>query len=61
MSALNNAHLSLNNLQNGPPKTLSDALQAVKRLISKRTGIISTVEFDNLAPGEPSWLLATWV
>ena len=54
MIASNNAHLSLNNLQNGPPKTLADALQAAKRLISKRTGIISTVEFDNLAAHEPS-------
>lgn len=54
MIALDNAHLSLHNLQNGPPKTLSDALQAAKRLISKRTGIISTVEFENLATGEPS-------
>ncbi len=54
MIASNNAYLSLNNLQNGPPKTLTDALQAAKRLISNRTGIISTVEFDNLASDEPS-------
>lgn len=54
MIALNNAPLSLNNLQNGPPKTLTDALHAAKKLISKRTGVISTVEFENLASGEPS-------
>ncbi len=58
MIALNNAHLSLNNLQNGSPRTLSDAIQASKKLISKRTGIISTVEFENLASGEPSFYLA---
>ena len=54
MIALDKARLSLNNLKNGPPRTLSEALQAAKRLISKRTGIISAVEFDNLAAGEPS-------
>jgi len=54
MNALDNALLSLNNLKNGPPKTLTDALHAAKRLISRRTGIISTVEFDDLAAGEPS-------
>jgi len=50
----NDSHLSLNNLQDGSPRTLLDALQSAKRLISKRTGIISTVELDNLASGEPS-------
>lgn len=54
MIASDNAHLSLKNLQNSPPKTLTDALQAAKKLISKRTGIISSVEFDDLASGEPS-------
>ena len=54
MNALDNAPLSLNNLKNGPPKTLTDALHAAKRLISSRTGIISTVEFEDLTPSEPS-------
>jgi len=54
MNALDNALLSLNNLKNGSPRTLTDALHAAKRLISNRTGIISTVEFDDLAAGEPS-------
>ena len=54
MIASDNAHLSLNNLQDPPPKTLTDALQAAKRLISKRTGIISSVEFENLTSSEPS-------
>ena len=58
MIASNNAPLSLNNLKNGPPKTLTDALRAAKKLISKRTGIISTVEFDDLASSEPSVYLA---
>jgi ribosomal protein S12 methylthiotransferase accessory factor len=58
MIASKNAHLSLNNLQNAPPKTLTDALQAAKKLISKRTGIISTVDFEDLASGEPSFYLA---
>jgi len=58
MIALSHSHLSLNSLQNGPPRTLSDALQASKRLISSRTGIISTVEFEDLASGEPSVYLA---
>jgi ribosomal protein S12 methylthiotransferase accessory factor len=57
MITSNNAHLSLTNLQNGPPKTLTDALQAAKKLISKRTGIISTVEFVNLASNEPSFYM----
>ena len=54
MTTSNDSHLSLNNLQDGSPRTLLDALQSAKRLISKRTGIISTVELDNLASGEPS-------
>jgi len=54
MITLNSAHLSLNNLENGPPKSLTDALQAAKKLISKRTGIISTVEFEDLASDDPS-------
>jgi ribosomal protein S12 methylthiotransferase accessory factor len=54
MITLDDTYLSLNRLQTGSPRTLSDALQAAKKLISKRTGIISTVEFDNLASGEPS-------
>ena len=54
MIASNNARLSLNTLQNGPSKTLTDALYAAKKLISKRTGIISTVEFEHLAANEPS-------
>jgi ribosomal protein S12 methylthiotransferase accessory factor len=54
MIASNTDYLSLENLQDGPPKTLTDALQASKRLISERTGIISKVEFDNLAADEPS-------
>ena len=54
MIASENDHLSLSRLQNGPPKTLSDALFAAKKLVSKRTGIISAVEFENLASGEPS-------
>ena len=58
MIASEDARLSLNHLQEGPPKTLEDALQAAKRLISKRTGIISTVEFENLASGEPSLYFA---
>jgi ribosomal protein S12 methylthiotransferase accessory factor len=58
MIASNRAHLSLNNLQDGPPKTLTDALQAAKRLISKRTGIISAVEYENLASSEPLFYLA---
>ena len=58
MNASDNAHLSLDNLQDPPAKTLTDALQAAKRLISKRTGIISTVEFDNLASSEPSFFFA---
>jgi len=58
MIALNDAHLSLNHLKTGSPRTLSDALQAAKKLISKRTGIISTVEFDNLASSEPSLFFA---
>jgi len=55
MIASTNAHLSLNKLQNGSPRTLTDALQAAKKLISKRTGIISTVDFEDLASGEPSF------
>jgi ribosomal protein S12 methylthiotransferase accessory factor len=58
MIASDNAHLSLNNLQNGSPRTLTDALQAAKKLISKRTGIISAVDFEDLASGEPSFYLA---
>ena len=58
MIASNSAHLSLNNLQNGPPKTLTEALQAAKKLISPRTGIISTVEFEDLTSSEPSVYLA---
>jgi ribosomal protein S12 methylthiotransferase accessory factor len=54
MIALDNAHLSLDNLQNCPPKPLVEALQAAKKLISKRTGIISKVEIDNLVADEPS-------
>jgi len=54
MIASEKAPLSLKNLHDGPTKTLTDALQATKRLISKRTGIISTVEFDNLSSDEPS-------
>ena len=46
--------MSLKNLQDGPPKTLDEALQAAQRLISNRTGIISTVEFSNLTAEEPS-------
>ncbi len=58
MIASNHAHLSLKNLQNAPPKTLTDALQSARKLISKRTGIISTVEFENLASGDPSFYFA---
>lgn len=54
MIASSHPYLSLNSLQNNPPRTLTVALQAAKRLISKRTGILSTVELDNLAAGEPS-------
>ena len=54
MIQLSHSPLSLNHLQNGSPRTLTDALQAAKRLISSRTGIISKVEFDNMAAGEPS-------
>ncbi len=54
MITSSNSCLSLKSLLNGPPRTLADALQAAKRLISKRTGIISKVEFDDLAPDEPS-------
>jgi len=58
MIALNPAPLSLSNLHNSPPKTLSDALHAAQKLISQRTGIISNVEFHNLAADEPSFYLA---
>lgn len=54
MIAADNAHLSLNSLKNGPARTLTDALQAAKRLISKRTGIISSVEFEDLTASDPS-------
>jgi len=54
MIASDNAHLSLNNLKNSPQKSLTDALQAVKKLTSKRTGIISSIEFENLTSSEPS-------
>ena len=59
MITSNDSHLSLNNLQDGSPRTLLEALQAAKRLISNRTGIISAVEFEDLAPGEPSVYFAT--
>ncbi len=54
MITSDSAHLSIKNLKNYPPRNLTDALQAVKRLVSKRTGIISTVEFEDLAAHEPS-------
>ena len=58
MSTSNSAHLSLNHLQDSPPRTLTEALLAAKKLVSRRTGIISSVEFENLASGEPSIYLA---
>lgn len=59
MITSNDSHLSLNILQDGSPRTLLDALQSAKRLISNRTGIISSVEFENLAPDEPSVYFAS--
>ena len=59
MITSNDSRLSLNNLQDGSPRTLLEALQAAKRLISNRTGIISAVEFEDLAPGEPSVYFAS--
>ena len=58
MIASKDARLSLNNLQDNCPQTLTDALRAAKRLVSKRTGIISTVEFENLSAEEPSFYFA---
>jgi ribosomal protein S12 methylthiotransferase accessory factor len=54
MIAADNNNLSLNSLKNGPERTLTDALQSAKRLVSKRTGIISSVEFEDLAASDPS-------
>ena len=54
MIAPDSAPLSLKNLRNTSPRTLTEALQAAKRLISKRTGLISSVEFDDLTADEPS-------
>ncbi|MDH5762611.1 MAG: YcaO-like family protein [Nitrospinota bacterium] len=54
MTVLNNHPLSLSNLRNNTARDLSDALQTAKRLISSRTGIISSVEYDHMASDEPS-------
>ena len=54
IAAADNSHLSLNSLQNAPARSLTDALRSAKRLVSKRTGIISSVEFEDLSASDPS-------
>jgi ribosomal protein S12 methylthiotransferase accessory factor len=45
---------SLNVLQDGPTITIEEALKRAERLVSDRVGIISQVEFVELAPDEPA-------
>lgn len=45
--------LSLNCLQEPPQVPLEEALQRARKVISNRAGVISSVQFEELMPGEP--------
>jgi len=53
MSNNGNNSFSLRSLKDAPPVSLQEALERARRLVSNRAGIISEVEFVELAPEEP--------
>lgn len=50
--------LSLEILQDGPSVSLDEGIDRARRLISGKTGVISKVEFEELAPDDPDVFFA---